>query len=113
MVGLFALRCVLPLALTVFIGYLMNRLVDRWERAEAAETQSAPASAPALAVKVAKPDVPCWVFRNCDEAKRANCPGGTGLLPCWLARMRVEGKLPTACADCPLYDAPPELAFGD
>jgi hypothetical protein len=32
MIALFALRCVVPLALTLGLGYVMNRLVDRWER---------------------------------------------------------------------------------
>ena len=35
MVLLFALRCVVPLAVVMGIGYAMNWLVDRWE-AEAA-----------------------------------------------------------------------------
>jgi hypothetical protein len=29
---LFGLRCIVPLALTLGVAYLMNRTVDRWER---------------------------------------------------------------------------------
>ena len=32
----FALRCIAPLVVTVGIGYLMNRLVARWEAEETA-----------------------------------------------------------------------------
>jgi len=31
LVGLFALRCILPLAITLAFGYVMNRLVERWQ----------------------------------------------------------------------------------
>ncbi|MEZ4517107.1 MAG: hypothetical protein R3C44_09825 [Chloroflexota bacterium] len=42
------------------------------------------------------------------------CPGGSGLLTCWLARLRMEGSLPADCADCPQYEVPPTgLAMGD
>ncbi len=44
MVALFALRCVAPLVLMFAIGYLMNRLVDRWNAQDAA--QEAPSSVP-------------------------------------------------------------------
>lgn len=111
MVGLFALRCVLPIALTAFIGYMMNRLVDHWDAADAAAEVVPPKSIPVMAVQS---KVPCWVLRNCDETKRAGCPAGTGLVTCWLARLRVEGTIPASCADCPLYDSPsPRLAIGD
>ena len=114
MVGLFALRCVVPLALTMGIGYMMNRLVDHWEATDAAP-EPAPEPTPAsIPVMTADSKLPCWVVRNCDESKRAACPAGSGLLTCWLARLRVEGTLPAACADCELYDAPPpRLAIGD
>jgi hypothetical protein len=113
MVGLFALRCVLPMALTIGIGYLMNRWVARSETADSPRPAAdpTPSSIPVLAVES---KLPCWVVRNCDEDRRAACPAGTGLLTCWLARLRVEGALPATCADCELYDSPaPRLAIGD
>ena len=33
---MFALRCIAPLLITLAIGYLMNRLVDRWQAEDAA-----------------------------------------------------------------------------
>jgi predicted cobalt transporter CbtA len=106
--ALFALRCVAPLALTLLVGYLMNRLVDRWEREEAAEKAATPvaAPAPASAAAAAKPALPCWVFNNCTETKRAGCPAYKNqVIPCWLARMRSEGALPAGCPDCAIYRA--------
>ena len=43
MVALFALRCVLPMVLMLAIGYGMNKLVDHWEREEAAAKNPPPA----------------------------------------------------------------------
>lgn len=121
MVALFALRCVAPLVLMVAIGYLMNRLVDRWEAQDAA--QAAPASVPlpvlpAQQAEVRPSSIHCWVFRNCDEAARNECVAFKNpAIPCWLARLRVDGKLPAACAGCPLYldegAETPALAMGD
>ncbi len=112
MLALFALRCVLPLAITVALGYLMNRMVDRWEAEDirkgvVAEPVPQPKPKPATAVSAkAKPAVklPCWLTKGCDPAHRADCPAfqqrGT---PCWVARLRAEGVLPSDCPDCPVY----------
>ncbi len=112
MLALFALRCILPLAITFALGYLMNRLVDRWERDDAKREELdtpglQPAPIPATAVsKPSKPvtKLPCWLVKGCNPAQRGDCPAfqqrGT---PCWVARLRAEGVLPTDCPDCPVY----------
>lgn len=112
MIGLFAVRCVLPIALTLGIGYAMNRWVSRAEAQEAAAKEPpAPVGIPIMAMEER---LPCWVLRNCDEATRSHCPAGKGVVACWVARLRVEGTLPAGCADCPLYEVPPaRLAMGD
>ena len=107
---MFALRCIAPLALTLAIGYLMNRLVDRWEAEEAgvetvAEPSPSPAATPTPGLRLPTVTVPCWILRNCDEASQADCaarkqPG----IPCWLARLRAEGAMPDGCPDCPVYE---------
>ena len=119
---MFALRCIAPLALTLGIGYLMNRLVDRWQAEEAANEDAAPvppvsvpgpAVTPAPGMRLPTITVPCWILRNCDEAAQADCaarkqPG----IPCWLARLRAEGSLPDGCPDCEIYeDAMPAPAL--
>jgi hypothetical protein len=109
----FAVRCIVPLLITVAIGYLMNRLVDRWEAEAAAEEQNAnvepvvPTTAKASATASR---IPCWILRNCDAEERANCPAYLDQsLPCWIARLMAEGARPDSCPDCPMYD--PELAI--
>ena len=54
---------------------------------------------------------PCWQLRNCSEASRANCdackePG----LPCWMARLRADGRLPGPCYGCALFRLRPRQA---
>jgi hypothetical protein len=107
---MFALRCIAPLVLTLGIGYLMNRLVSRWE-AEEAETAAEPQDLPVLepgstsGARLPTINVPCWILRNCDEAAMADCAARKQpSIPCWLARLRAEGSLPEGCPDCPIYE---------
>jgi len=117
---LFALRCILPLALTIGVGYLMNRMVDKWERDAAAQQASAapvvpeadsmPAPVPAVpaaaTVKEKRPSIalPCWATIGCDPARRPDCPAvKQSGKPCWVARLAAEGVLPASCPTCPVY----------
>ena len=106
--ALFALRCVAPFVFTLAIGYIMNRLVDRWQAEEEAERQAVPESPatvmPAEGSRLPVRTIPCWLLRRCDAEKRASCPAPKQPgLPCWLVKMRVEGSLPEDCPDCPIY----------
>jgi hypothetical protein len=108
---MFALRCIAPLLLTLGIGYLMNRMVDRWEAQEAEEMAAKPpevpdpAISPAPAVNLPTIKIPCWILNNCDETVKADCPACKQPgIPCWLARLRAEGALPENCPDCPIYE---------
>ena len=103
---MFALRCIAPLLLTLGIGYLMNRLVDRWEAEEALSQEApAPAVSPGPGIRLPSVTVPCWILRNCDEVAQADCPARKQPgIPCWLAHLRVEGALPENCPDCPIYE---------
>lgn len=114
MVALFALRCVLPLALLVTIGYTMTRLANRWEAQEKGPTGGAAIPLPMAGAEPAALKVPCWVFNNCDESKRARCPATRNTsLACWVALTWAEGRLPAKCANCPRYTGAPALAVGD
>ena len=122
-VALFALRCVLPLALLFAIGYAMTRLANRWEIQEKGQ----PAAGAAIPLPMAGTEspsrteavaaalkVPCWVYKNCDETKRARCPATRNpSLACWVALTWAEGRLPAKCANCPRYTGAPALAVGD
>jgi hypothetical protein len=108
----FALRCIAPLAITLGIGYLMNRLVDHWEAEEAMEEDVVIETPAPYIIKVdsISQKVPCWITRNCDEEKRSSCPAYLNQsLPCWIARLLYEGAKPASCADCQVYD--PELSI--
>lgn len=106
MVLLFALRCLVPLALALGIGYTMNWMVDRWEAEAAAKEESVSRTA-----VPAPNDDHCWAFKQCDEEIRKDCPGfKEQMVPCWLARTRAEGHLPDDCLACPLYAQTPSFA---
>ena len=108
MAGLFALRCILPLLVTIGLGYLMNRLVDRWEAEEelAAEKTPPPRRAPEPAIVTAILSLPCWLMNNCPPERREGCPAFHARgVPCWQARERAEDALPANCPDCPRYIA--------
>ncbi|HSM55775.1 MAG TPA: hypothetical protein VK879_06425 [Candidatus Sulfomarinibacteraceae bacterium] len=115
MITLFALRCVAPLLITLGVGYLMNRLLDRWAAEDAQVREPVPGGAvPAFGAErtpAAEPrpsilSIPCWVFNNCEETRRASCPGCNEKgIPCWQARLMAEGRLPETCPDCPRYIA--------
>jgi len=113
MIALFALRCIVPLLLTVGLVRLMNRLVERWTAEEAAREQGALGgtplvSRPAIPVTSATPtpSFSCWLLRNCDETRRAGCPAyRRQSIPCWQARLMEEGKLPAGCQTCPGFAA--------
>ena len=113
LVALFGLRCIIPLAATMLIGYLMNRLVDRWQAEDAAQLEGEvvaegvdiePALKPAFGLSLPVVTLPCWITKKCDPAKRDACPAHKQPgMPCWLARLRAEGMMPADCPDCPIY----------
>ncbi|MFN2188683.1 MAG: hypothetical protein ACK2T3_07955 [Candidatus Promineifilaceae bacterium] len=109
LVALFALRCVLPLAITLAFGYLMNRLVDRWQAEDASREQESPETdemIPVLPKGMRLPtiDIPCWVFNNCEESIVKDCVAyANPSIPCYVARMQADGKLPKRCANCEIY----------
>lgn len=73
---LFALRCLVPAALMFGVGYLMNWLVDRWNREDAVRAQAQGQYCPAY-----------YRYGDC----------------CWSKRMTAEGALPAVCVNCPIY----------
>jgi len=109
MIGLFALRCIAPVAFTLVIGHFMNRFVRRWQEQDSALAELYPVEAEPVVKKGPKitlptVTIPCWILRNCTPEAQAECaarqqPG----LPCWIVRSRVDGILPQACPDCPIY----------
>ena len=76
MILLFALRCALPVALMFGVGYLMNWLVDHWQREDEARR----------------------------KRQRTYCVSYTQYGNyCWSKRLTAEGALPAVCVNCPIY----------
>lgn len=117
-VGMFLLRIGVPLLITLALGYALSRLDARWQaeadaarRAEqAARRQPTPGllwprptmAASALSTEIA--GAPCWSVKGCGETQRQACPAfRQPSLPCWMARWRTEGAIPSGCPDCTLY----------
>ncbi|KAA3665176.1 MAG: hypothetical protein DWQ04_01910 [Chloroflexi bacterium] len=106
MILLFALRCIAPLVLTVFIGWLMNRLVDRWEVEETAVIEQPKTQLPQpVPSSTARPALPalinCWVFNNCEES---DCVAFENTaVACWQVKQSSSGQLLAKCETCPVY----------
>ena len=108
--GMFILRLGVPLAITLAVGYLLLRLDAKWQAEAWAEWESnqleqgeqAEQAAGGVTSPVAKQL--CWDLKECSQAVRDQCPAfKRPNIPCWLARRRIEGRLPAACYDCELF----------
>ena len=90
MIFFFALRCMLPLAFTLLMGRLMNKLVSRWQ----AEEKRMPVAAAAT----------CWEVKKCPPAQRTACSSYEQReIPCWQMKTQLTGSLPEPCLTCALY----------
>ncbi len=109
---LFVLRLGIPIAVTVLIAWGLRRLDARWQAdAAARQTSRAVAAGDLDAAAVTSPlaaQQPCWELNNCSDAQRGNCPAcATFDIPCWMARLRADGKLPARCYGCALFRTRP------
>lgn len=96
--GLLALRCGLPLLITLLIGRWLSRLDAKWQAEEAARA----ACAGSMAARVEAPR--CWEIKGCDPAMRATCPAhALRPLPCWWAFRRLNGRVPERCYACAVF----------
>ncbi|HAJ35633.1 MAG TPA: hypothetical protein DCL15_08060 [Chloroflexi bacterium] len=108
LVVLFALRLGVPIAVTAAVVWGLRRLDVRWQaEAEAQHTSRAVAAGLVSAHAAASPLViehPCWELNNCPPEKRQLCPACTLTdIPCWMARLRADGRLPGRCYGCALF----------
>lgn len=111
---LFVLRLGIPIAVTVLIAWGLRRLDARWQAEAAAQQSSRAVAAGDLdAAAITSPlaaEQPCWELNNCAEVQRGNCPACAALdIPCWMARLRADGKLPARCYGCALFRTRPAL----
>ena len=111
---LIVLRLGIHIAVTVLIAWGLRRLDARWQAEAAAQQSSRAVAAGDLdAGAVTSPlaaQQPCWELNNCSDAQRGNCPACAALdIPCWMARLRADGKLPARCYGCALFRTRPSL----
>jgi len=105
---LFALRLGVPLAITVLVTWGLRRLDARWQAAADAQLSSQAVAAgqylPAALKAPLAAQKSCWEYRACTEAQRACCAAARDTsLPCWMARLRADGRLPGVCYGCILF----------
>lgn len=101
--GMFILRLGVPLAITLAVGYFLRRLDAKWEAEAWAQWEASQLQEMAVAEsklpKAAKQA--CWAQKGCTETIRANCAAPKQPdIPCWMARRRSEGRLPSECYNC-------------
>ncbi|HHY55997.1 MAG TPA: hypothetical protein GYA08_11230 [Chloroflexi bacterium] len=110
---LFLLRLGVPIAITAAIVWGLRRLDARWQaEAEAQRATRAVLDGLAPAAAVTSPLAaarPCWEYNHCPPEKRQHCPAcALTDIPCWMARLRAEGKLPGRCYGCALFRTRPD-----
>ncbi len=106
--GLFVLRLGIPLAITILISWGLGRLDRRWQAEAEAQRllEALPTATNAAGAKDGVARRPCWLFRDCTEERRSACAAGKEQsLPCWMVRLRAEGRLPATCPGCALFRA--------
>jgi len=110
-IGMFVFRLGVPLAITGLVGYWLHRLDAKWQaealarRADGLLAQQR-AGDKAVIEMFTVIDEPCWIQKECSESVYTGCPAcQQAELPCWLARLRAEGRLPHRCHRCELFSA--------
>lgn len=104
LVVMFVLRMGIPVMLTFVVGFFLHRLDAGWA---ARAKRSAVGSDAAGAVKRTRPPLPCWLIKGCSAEDYESCPAHQDQsVPCWLARLRVEGRIPRLCESCDLFRMP-------
>ena len=104
MIGLFVVRLGVPLLLTAGLVWWLKGLDARWQAeawADYAAENWGRTTGPETLHQAAATESPCWKSHDCSAEKRTNCAAyGRPTVPCWLLRLRREGKLPRTCIGC-------------
>jgi hypothetical protein len=112
LISLFILRLGIPIAVTVAIAGGLRRLDARWQaEADAQRTSRAVAAGLVASSAAASPlaaERACWEHNTCPPKTRNSCAACTCTdIPCWMARLRADGKLPARCYGCALFRTRP------
>ncbi len=95
--GMFIIRVGVPVAVTLALGYWLEK---KLRPPEVEKPVIAPR--PVRSAKIIQ--LHCWDLKHCDSTRRAQCAASRHPeLPCWLA-LQVEGdKVREECFTCGLY----------
>lgn len=100
---LFLSRLGIPILITLVAGLFLHTIDLKW--AKEAHQQAAKrlaSSDPRDKQALIRP--PCWVVKDCAEEMLHNCAAHQNpSMPCWLAKLRVEGRIPRPCANCQMF----------
>ncbi len=104
---LMMLRVGIPLLLTMSVGAVVSGIDFRRKRVLQEEMAVVTAgAAPSVSAAQRKP---CWLCKNCSEKDYIKCPAYANTsVPCWVARLGGQGRIPSICANCELF----EMCFG-
>lgn len=95
----------LPLLISAGVAWWLFRLDTKW-RSEAPAVYL-PAETPAGSAGSVHSQIigePCWVYRACPDKVRDKCPAYLQPnVPCWLARLRADGRLAGGCRCCSVF----------
>jgi hypothetical protein len=103
--GIFVLRLGVPLAITLLVGYWLNRLDARWQAEAQAQWKTSQMQPEPIRSKfLERVNQPCWLVKDCPPAACIYCPAfRQAQFPCWLVRRSPEGRLPEACYGCEVF----------
>lgn len=106
-IGLSALRILIPLLLTLAIGeYVARKFAARQQNKCEFEAVEIPSGFSALPH--------CWEVKNCSPAVRETCPAYQRPdIPCWLALQLTGRELPEECFACEVFHSTQLVASGD
>ena len=114
MILLFLIRLGIPLAVTILIAWGLRQLDARWQAEATAQQLTADVVigvvAPEKVIAPVARQQPCWSFKHCAMEQRSGCAAyAMADLPCWMARLRAEGRLPGHCYACQYFKERPAL----
>ncbi len=111
-IGMFILRLGVPLAITLGVGYWLRQLDARWQaealarKADAALARQEGGTESVIEMFAMIEQPCCWQQKGCPDDTYVQCPAYQHAgQPCWLARLRAEGRLPQPCYRCKLFTA--------
>lgn len=100
--AMFVVRIGVPLAITLALGYWLEKRLPPQEKSEATEMKIERARRAAQSPKIIQWH--CWDLKRCSPALRAQCAAFQRPdLPCWLALQVAGNQVREECFTCALY----------